>query len=126
MFVKQQEAALANLSADLCDETDWRVGTLRTFNFPLNASTAAVEPLGGLIAVGKVDPNSFSESIFELVLQEQLTVLFTFLEGRASNPRYLFPNPSVCDSSTFRPQHTSSFALVREFRRKSGSQAEII
>jgi len=53
MFAKQQETALANFSADLCDETDWRVGTLRTFDFPLNVSAVAVEPLAGLIAVGK-------------------------------------------------------------------------
>jgi syntaxin-binding protein 5 len=52
MFAKQQETALADLSTDLSDETDWRVGTLRTFDFPLNLSTVAVEPLAGLIALG--------------------------------------------------------------------------
>jgi syntaxin-binding protein 5 len=53
MFAKPQETVLTDLSTDLCDETDWRVGTLRSFNFPLNVSTVAVEPLAGLIAVGK-------------------------------------------------------------------------
>jgi hypothetical protein len=56
MFAKQHDhlAALADLSTDLCDESDWRVGILRTFTFPLNVSAVAVEPLVGLIAVGKV------------------------------------------------------------------------
>ena len=53
MFAKQQETALVDLSTDLCDEADWRVGTFRTFEFPLNVSSIAVEPLAGLIAVGK-------------------------------------------------------------------------
>ncbi len=60
MFAKQQETVLANLSADLCDEADWRVGTLRNFDFPLNVSAVAVEPLAGLIAVGKVESKPFS------------------------------------------------------------------
>lgn len=54
MFAKQQDTALADLSTDLCDETDWKIGILRTFTFPLNVSAVAVEPLAGLIAVGKV------------------------------------------------------------------------
>jgi hypothetical protein len=58
MFAKQHDmAALADLSTDLCDESDWRVGILRTFSFPLNVSAVAVEPLAGLIAVGKVETN---------------------------------------------------------------------
>jgi hypothetical protein len=62
MFAKQ-DTALADLSTDLCDETDWKIGILRTFNFPLNVSTVAIEPLAGLIAVGNVLNQAPSSSL---------------------------------------------------------------
>lgn len=53
MFSKQTpDLVLTDLSADLQDEQDWKVGTLKTFDFPLNITTLAIEPISRLLAVG--------------------------------------------------------------------------
>ena len=52
MFSKHQDTTLADLSLDLTHETDWKVGTLRKFTFPLNVTSLAVEPVAGLLAAG--------------------------------------------------------------------------
>ncbi|KAF8167354.1 WD40 containing snare-dependent exocytosis protein [Crassisporium funariophilum] len=52
MFSKQQDHVLADLSTDLRDEQDWKVGSLRTLEFPLDITAFAVEPISGLLAVG--------------------------------------------------------------------------
>jgi len=43
---------LADLSNDLRDQQDWKIGSLRTFEFPLNITSLAVEPVTGLLAAG--------------------------------------------------------------------------
>ncbi|TFK41835.1 WD40 containing snare-dependent exocytosis protein [Crucibulum laeve] len=53
MFSKQQNLLVyPDQSSDLRDEQDWRPGTLRTFNFPLNVTAFAIEPISGLLATG--------------------------------------------------------------------------
>ncbi|KAF9567769.1 WD40 containing snare-dependent exocytosis protein [Agrocybe pediades] len=52
MFNKHVEAAVADLSIDLHDEFDWKVGSLRTFDFPLNVTSLAVDPVASLLAAG--------------------------------------------------------------------------
>lgn len=53
MFSKQTpDLVLTDLSTDLQDEQDWKVGTLKTFDFPLNITTLAIEPISRLLAVG--------------------------------------------------------------------------
>lgn len=52
MFSKHYGTVLADLSADLRNEADWNVGSLRKFIFPLNITALAVEPIAGLLAAG--------------------------------------------------------------------------
>ena len=52
MFSKSAERVLADLSTDLRDEQDWKIGPLRTLDFPLNITSLAVEPVKGLLAAG--------------------------------------------------------------------------
>ncbi|CAA7264832.1 unnamed protein product [Cyclocybe aegerita] len=52
MFSKHHEPVLADLSTDLSDPNDWNVGNLRTFDFPPNITTLAVEPIAGILAAG--------------------------------------------------------------------------
>ncbi|KAF9531932.1 WD40 containing snare-dependent exocytosis protein [Crepidotus variabilis] len=52
MFSKHHGAVLADLSTDLAEEEDWKVGSLRTFNFPLNITALAVEPIAGILGIG--------------------------------------------------------------------------
>ncbi|KAF9486583.1 hypothetical protein BDN70DRAFT_846519 [Pholiota conissans] len=53
MFSKQApELALPDLSTDLQDEHDWKVGSLKIFDIPLNVATIAIEPISRLLAVG--------------------------------------------------------------------------
>lgn len=56
MFSPRHEAILADLSTDLSDEIDWKVGSLRVFDFPLNIAALAVEPVAGLLAAGVIQP----------------------------------------------------------------------
>ncbi|KAF7337490.1 WD40 containing SNARE-dependent exocytosis protein [Mycena sanguinolenta] len=42
----------ADLSVDLRDNTDWNVAVLRSFDYPLNVTAVAIEPILGLLAVG--------------------------------------------------------------------------
>lgn len=52
MFSKHPEHVLVDLSTELRDEQDWKLGTLRILEFPLNITSLAVEPVMGLFAVG--------------------------------------------------------------------------
>ncbi|KAJ7170200.1 WD40 containing snare-dependent exocytosis protein [Mycena filopes] len=49
---KHDRNVFTDLSADLRDKTDWKPATLRSFEYPLNITAVAVEPLAGLLAVG--------------------------------------------------------------------------
>jgi hypothetical protein len=52
MFFKNPERVLADLSIDLHDEHDWKLGSLRILDFPVDITSLAVEPVIGLLAVG--------------------------------------------------------------------------
>ena len=52
MFSKHPEHVLADVSSDLRDEQDWKLGSLRILDFPLDITSLAVEPVMGLLAVG--------------------------------------------------------------------------
>lgn len=47
------EPAYKDLSTDLHDELDWKLGSLQTIDIPLNVTTLAVQPTAGLLAAGK-------------------------------------------------------------------------
>ncbi|PPQ79397.1 hypothetical protein CVT25_002667 [Psilocybe cyanescens] len=57
MFSKQVEHVLPDLSPDLRDELDWKAGSLRTFDFLLNITTLAIEPVAGFLAIGTASGN---------------------------------------------------------------------
>ncbi|KAK1234875.1 Lethal(2) giant larvae sro7 [Marasmius sp. AFHP31] len=50
-FFKQRETVL-DLSSDLHDALDWKPGPLRVFEYALNITALAIEPISGLLAVG--------------------------------------------------------------------------
>ena len=52
MFSKHNELVLPDLSTDLSDDNDWKVGALRTLEFPVNVTAIAVEPIASLLAAG--------------------------------------------------------------------------
>ena len=45
--------SLTDLSTDLRDRQDWEVGTLRTLDHLLNASTFAFDPVSSILAIGE-------------------------------------------------------------------------
>ncbi|KAJ7459170.1 WD40 containing snare-dependent exocytosis protein [Mycena galericulata] len=49
---KHDRTVYADLSSDLRDKEDWSVTTLRNFEYPLDITTVAVEPIAGLLAIG--------------------------------------------------------------------------
>jgi len=52
MFLKQKEPIYSDLSIELRDPDVWKVGALRTFDYPLKIAALASEPISGLLAVG--------------------------------------------------------------------------
>ena len=52
MFLKQKEPVYPDLSIELRDPDVWKVGALRTLDYPLNIAALASEPVSGLLAVG--------------------------------------------------------------------------
>lgn len=48
--------SLTDLSIDLREREDWEVGTLRTFDHILNATTFAFDPVSSILAVGELLP----------------------------------------------------------------------
>jgi hypothetical protein len=63
MFLKRHDQSLnIDLSLDLRDPQDWKVGILRSFEYPLNITTLAIEPISGLLACGMARHASWSTS----------------------------------------------------------------
>lgn len=54
MFHRSNDAVYMDLSMELRDPDDWKVGPLRTLDYPLNVTTFAIEPISGLLAIGMV------------------------------------------------------------------------
>ena len=52
MFLKQKEPVHLDLSIELRDPDVWKVGALRTLDYPLKITALASEPVSGLLAVG--------------------------------------------------------------------------
>lgn len=48
--------SLTDLSIDLRERQDWEVGTLRTLDHVLNATTFAFDPVSSILAVGELLP----------------------------------------------------------------------
>ena len=45
--------SLTDFSSDLRERQDWEVGTLRTLDLVLNATTLAFDPVSSILAVGE-------------------------------------------------------------------------
>lgn len=54
MFSKNTQKTFIDLSAELNDELDWEVGDLRLFEYHLNVTALAYEPVSGFLAVGEL------------------------------------------------------------------------
>jgi hypothetical protein len=62
MFLKHDDTSeYADFSSGVRDSTDWKIGTLREFEFPLDTSSVAFDPVLGLLAIG----SPYLDSTFE-------------------------------------------------------------
>ncbi|KAG5647699.1 hypothetical protein DXG03_008422 [Asterophora parasitica] len=52
MFHRHGDGVFMDLSLDLRDPDDWKAGPLRTFEYPLNITALATEPISGILAIG--------------------------------------------------------------------------
>ncbi|KAF9015685.1 WD40 containing snare-dependent exocytosis protein [Cyathus striatus] len=56
MFLRQRPSPIyPDLSNDLADSLEWKVGQLKRLEFPQNITTFAIDPVSGLLAVGTSD-----------------------------------------------------------------------
>jgi syntaxin-binding protein 5 len=53
MFMKHRDPYFRDLSYGLSDDRDWSPAALWTLDYYLDISALAIEPLSGLLAVGK-------------------------------------------------------------------------
>ena len=53
-YFRSDKRAKRDLSLDLRDEAEWKIGTLSTLQYLSYLSAIAVEPVGGLLAVGEL------------------------------------------------------------------------
>lgn len=83
MFSKHPEHVLADASTYLRDEQDWKLGSLRILDFPLDITSLAVEPVLGLLAVGMYIPGHNS------------ILLLSIQQGTSSGAIYIFGSPGV-------------------------------
>ncbi|KAG5351699.1 hypothetical protein C0989_005212 [Termitomyces sp. Mn162] len=51
MFRRHSDAIFLDLSVDLRDRDDWKIGPLRTIDYPQNITAFATEPISGLLAI---------------------------------------------------------------------------
>ncbi|KAG6919011.1 hypothetical protein DXG01_009721 [Tephrocybe rancida] len=52
MFRRHNDVTFMDLSLDLRDGDDWKVGPLRAMDYPQNITALATEPISGLLAIG--------------------------------------------------------------------------
>ena len=84
MFSKYPEHVLSDASTDLRDEEDWKLGSLRILDFPLDITSLAVEPVIGLLAVGM---------LFAYIPGHNF--ILSIRQGTSSGVIYIFGGPGV-------------------------------
>ncbi|KAJ7361454.1 WD40 containing snare-dependent exocytosis protein [Mycena albidolilacea] len=127
----------ADLSVDLQDKADWNVAVLRSFDYPLNITTVAIEPITGLLSVGttngtiyvfggpsveaklsllepiKVKFLQFSSSTFQLVCLDEKSQLHIWDLSTFGKPKFVvsarFANAI---SLTISPSHSHAFIAL--------------
>ncbi|KAJ6575407.1 lethal giant larvae like, C-terminal-domain-containing protein [Mycena capillaripes] len=127
----------ADLSADLRDKTDWNVAVLRSFDYPLNITTVAIEPIAGLLAVGtatgaihifggvsvetklslpesvKVQFLQFSSSTFQLVCLDEQSQLHIWDLSSFGKPKLVASARfDHAISLTLSPSHSHAFIAL--------------
>ncbi|KAG6873217.1 hypothetical protein C0995_001571 [Termitomyces sp. Mi166 len=102
MFRRHTDAVFLDLSVDLRDRDDWKIGPLRTIDYPQNITAFATEPISRLLAIGTaggaihlfggpgvetrlITPDTvgikflqFASSSFQLVCLDETNVLHTW------------------------------------------------
>ncbi|KAF7347607.1 WD40 containing SNARE-dependent exocytosis protein [Mycena venus] len=127
----------ADLSADVRDKTDWNATVLRSFDYPLNITAVAIEPISGLLAIGTTNgtvhlfggpsvecklllPESarvkflqFSSSTFQTVCLDETSVLHMWDLTTFGKPKLVasarFDNAT---SLTLSPSHSHAFIAL--------------
>ncbi|KAJ6503249.1 WD40 containing snare-dependent exocytosis protein [Mycena vitilis] len=126
-----------DLSIDLRDKTDWNVAVLRSFEYPLNITTVAIEPIAGLLAVGtaagaihifggpsvesqvslpepvKVKFLQFSSSTFQLVCLDEKSQLHMWDLSTFGKPKFVASARfDQAISLTVSPSHSHAFIAL--------------
>ncbi|KAJ7103251.1 WD40 containing snare-dependent exocytosis protein [Mycena belliarum] len=133
----KHEPEYADLSADLRDRSDFNVAALRSFEYPLNVATLAVEPITGLLAIGtatgtililggasveskltlpervKVKFLQFSGSTFQLVCLDERSQLHIFDLSSFGRPKLVASaRYDQATSLTLSPSHSHAFIAL--------------
>ncbi|KAJ7492344.1 WD40 containing snare-dependent exocytosis protein [Mycena latifolia] len=134
---KHDRTTYADLSADLRDQSDFNVAALRSFEYPLNVTTLAVEPITGLLAIGtatgtihifggvsvetkltlpepvKVKFLQFSSSTFQLVCLDERSQLHIFDLSSFGRPKLATSARfDQATSLTLSPSHSHAFIAL--------------
>ncbi|KAJ7109928.1 lethal giant larvae like, C-terminal-domain-containing protein [Mycena epipterygia] len=134
---KHDRTVYADLSADLRDKSDWNVAALRSFEYPLNVTTVAVEPIAGLLAIGtatgdihifggvsvetklslpepvKVKFLQFSSSTFQLVCLDERNQLHVYDLASFGRPKLArSASFDAATSLTISPSHSHAFIAL--------------
>ncbi|KAJ7040330.1 WD40 containing snare-dependent exocytosis protein [Mycena alexandri] len=134
---KQDRTVFKDLSADLRDETDYKVATLKSFEYPLNITAVAVEPLAGLLAVGtatgtihifggvsvevklllpesvKVKFLQFSSSTFQIVCLDERSQLLVWDLSPVGRPKLVASAKfDHATALTLSPSHSHAFIAL--------------
>ncbi|RDB29510.1 Uncharacterized protein C1F3.03 [Hypsizygus marmoreus] len=137
MFRKHGDAVYIDLSLELRDPDDWRIGPLRTLDIPLNVTTMATEPISGLLAVGTAGgvvyvfggpgvetrlplPESvgvkflqFATSTFQLVCLDDRNMMHIWDLASYGRPKFVLSvrfDPT--NSLTLSPSHSHAFLAL--------------
>ncbi|KAJ6483896.1 WD40 containing snare-dependent exocytosis protein [Mycena vulgaris] len=134
---KHDRTVYADLSTDLRDKSDWNAAALRSFEYPLNVTTLAIEPIAGLLAIGtstgiihifgsvsvetrlslpesvKVKFLQFSISTFQLVCLDERSQLHIFDLSSFGRPKLATSARfDQATSLTISPSHSHAFIAL--------------
>ncbi|KAJ7675329.1 lethal giant larvae like, C-terminal-domain-containing protein [Mycena rosella] len=134
---KHDRTVYADLSVDLRDKADFNMAVLRSFEYPLNVATLAVEPIAGLLAIGtatgtihifggvsvetklslpepvRVKFLQFSSSTFQLVCLDERSELHIFDLSSFGRPKLVTSARfDQATSLTLSPSHSHAFIAL--------------
>ncbi|KAG5732833.1 hypothetical protein E4T56_gene2783 [Termitomyces sp. T112] len=137
MFRRHSDAIFLDLSVDLRDRDDWKIGPLRTIDYPQNITAFATEPISGLLAIGTaggviylfggpgvetrlVTPDivgvkflQFAPSSFQLVCLDDTSVLHIWDLAAIGRPKLVASARfDATNSLTLSPCHSHAFLAL--------------